>query len=307
MPSTLADLFEKAGLSPAGVVPWGSPVPLSTPGVYVVALTDAVDSTPGAISGAPLSLGAIQTWLDVRPELRLDGMRPDAEQLASRVASFWLPNEVVLYIGLAGTSLETRVGQYFKTPLGAKRPHAGGHLIKALANLDELLVHFAPAADPAAAEHAMIAAFVGAVSAEACSAIGDPAHPFPFANLEWPPGVRKAHGITGWRGELPAAPTTIGRPRRTARREREKPPVQRGTEVMSRTKLTLHEELARILREEGNRWMTREELAAEVNSAGHYRKKDGSAVTPFHVHGRTKNYGHLFERDGSRVRLRDGH
>ena len=76
---------------------------------------------------------------------------------------------------------------------------------------------------------------------------------------------------------------------------------------MSRTKLTLHEELARILREEGNRWMTTEELAAEVNSAGHYRKKDGSAVTPFHVHGRTKNYGHLFERDGSRVRLRDGH
>lgn len=30
----------------------------------------------------------------------------------------------------------------------------------------------------------------------------DPDHPFPFANLEWPPGVRKRHGITGARGDM---------------------------------------------------------------------------------------------------------
>ena len=67
---------------------------------------------------------------------------------------------------------------------------------------------------------------------------------------------------------------------------------------------TLHEEIARLLREDGNRWMTTYELASEINAAGRYRKRDGSAVTPFQVHGRTRNYENLFERDGSRVRLR---
>jgi hypothetical protein len=68
---------------------------------------------------------------------------------------------------------------------------------------------------------------------------------------------------------------------------------------------TLHEELAGILRDNGNRWMTTEELAAEVNERGAYAKRDGSAVTAFQVHGRTRNYRHMFERDGSRARLLD--
>lgn len=38
----------------------------------------------------------------------------------------------------------------------------------------------------------------------------DPAHPFPFANLEWPKGVRKAHGIRGAR-ERPTKTNPKGR------------------------------------------------------------------------------------------------
>jgi hypothetical protein len=66
---------------------------------------------------------------------------------------------------------------------------------------------------------------------------------------------------------------------------------------------TLHEELAEILREHGNRWMTTTELANAVNERGIYEKRDGSAVTDFQVHGRTRNYDKLFERDSTRVRL----
>ena len=69
--------------------------------------------------------------------------------------------------------------------------------------------------------------------------------------------------------------------------------------------ITLHEEIADILREYGNRWMITQVLADEVNQRGRYRKRDGSAVTAFQIHGRTRNYGRLFERDGSRVRLRE--
>jgi hypothetical protein len=79
----------------------------------------------------------------------------------------------------------------------------------------------------------------------------------------------------------------------------------RPQEREARMATTLHEELAEILRGQGNRWMTTTELAQAVNERGIYEKADGSAVTDFQVHGRTKNYDRLFERDGSRVRLID--
>jgi hypothetical protein len=69
-------------------------------------------------------------------------------------------------------------------------------------------------------------------------------------------------------------------------------------------RLTLHDALEQILRENDNRWMTVHELADEVNRRALYRKKDGSAVEPNQVHARTKNYHGLFEKEGPRVRLR---
>jgi hypothetical protein len=65
---------------------------------------------------------------------------------------------------------------------------------------------------------------------------------------------------------------------------------------------TLHEEIARILRENGA--MTTAQLADAVNRAGRYRKRDGTPVTAFQIHGRTRNYSQLFEREGTTVRLR---
>jgi hypothetical protein len=70
-----------------------------------------------------------------------------------------------------------------------------------------------------------------------------------------------------------------------------------------RRALTLHDEIADILRGQGNTWMTTSELAAQVNARLNYIKRDRSVVTDYQIHGRTRNYSHLFERDGSRVRL----
>jgi GIY-YIG catalytic domain-containing protein/HB1/ASXL restriction endonuclease-like protein with HTH domain len=66
---------------------------------------------------------------------------------------------------------------------------------------------------------------------------------------------------------------------------------------------TLHDEIARILRE-AERPMTTAELADAVNQRALYIKRDGTAVTAFQVHGRTRNYRQLFERDGQTVKLR---
>ncbi|MDH4119461.1 MAG: hypothetical protein OEW30_18920 [Acidimicrobiia bacterium] len=69
--------------------------------------------------------------------------------------------------------------------------------------------------------------------------------------------------------------------------------------------VTLHEEIADILRQAGNAWTSTQVLASAVDERGRYRKRDGSPVDAFQIHGRTKNYPHLFEREGSLVRLRD--
>ena len=69
--------------------------------------------------------------------------------------------------------------------------------------------------------------------------------------------------------------------------------------------VTLHEEIAEILRGNGNEWMTTKDVAEEVNKRARYQKRDGTDVTPFQLHGRTRKRDSLFERDGSRVRLID--
>src|SRR5437879_2359420 len=80
-----------------------------------------------------------------------------------RVASFWLPDEVILYVGKA-TSLSTRVRQYYSTPLGARSPHAGGHFLKTLSILGELTVHFATTVEPGPTEDAALSFFCSRVS-----------------------------------------------------------------------------------------------------------------------------------------------
>lgn len=72
--------------------------------------------------------------------------------------------------------------------------------------------------------------------------------------------------------------------------------------------IKLHDEIADILRENGNGWMSTQRIADEVARRRRYIKRDGTSnVSAFQIHGRTKesgSYSHLFERRGSKVRLR---
>lgn len=135
-------------------------------------------------------------WIHRVPMLTLDGGRaPSADALTRRLGEFWLPDESVLYVGQTSTSLRQRIRQYYRTPLGDRRPHAGGHWIKTLSTLAETLVYYAESADPRTAESRLLQAFVDQVSASTKQALRDPNRPFPFANLEFPQGNRKQHGI----------------------------------------------------------------------------------------------------------------
>lgn len=210
MPSTVAGLFAAAGLEPAGAVPWRTPVPEGGPGVYVVALTDDPRTTNPAVPVAPLDRGALERLHSARPELRLDGVPPSVDELAARLSGFWL-SEVVLYIGLAGTSVRSRVRQYYKTRLGEKRPHAGGWWLKTLTVLDDLWVHWAAVADTDVSERAMLTQFAAGVSSGSRGSLHDGERVAPFANLRAASGLIKRHGIAGATGESPPATgTNIG-------------------------------------------------------------------------------------------------
>jgi hypothetical protein len=172
-----------------------------------VALTDQVSERGGLLSTAPLSSIAIDEFLSVRPELTLDGSRPTTLQIIERLSAFWLPDEVVLYVGLAGPrkkrppegEVSKRVKEYYATRLGARTPHSGGWPLKALNRLGDLYVHFAYCSRVAEAERKCLAHFAAHVSAASLELLRDQTRVMPYANLEFPKGSPKNHGFRGAR------------------------------------------------------------------------------------------------------------
>jgi hypothetical protein len=209
MPSSVRSVFAAAGLETGGSVLWGTPVPPNpagpTTGVYAVALTSDAHDLSNARPMCPISDGALRELLDARPELLLDAQRPDIDALRKRLSAFWLPDEVMVYIGLAGPrrsmpregELAKRLTEYYKTPLGARSPHACGWFVKTLSLVNELVIHYAYCHDANSVERAMLGMFARLVSSSSRARLFDREHVMPFANLEFPPGVRKRHGIAG--------------------------------------------------------------------------------------------------------------
>jgi len=205
---SVAALMAVGGVHQIDVVRWGEPIPLDVPGVYVVALTRDASRCAKTLPFAPLGDRALTRLLQQRPGLRIDGKRPNIDELRDRIGSFWLRDQTVLYVGKAGTSVRTRVGQYYTTPLGARSPHAGGWFLKTLATLDQTFVHFGAVENPESAEHRMLEAFVASIDPAIHKRLPDPELPLPFANLQLPGGRRKRHGITGATGRLARRPST---------------------------------------------------------------------------------------------------
>jgi ABC-type transporter Mla subunit MlaD len=71
----------------------------------------------------------------------------------------------------------------------------------------------------------------------------------------------------------------------------------------TRERLTLHQALELVLRENDNRWMTVRELADEINARELYEKRDRTPIDPSQIHARANKYASMFEKDGANVRL----
>ena len=196
MPTYVKQLFTDSGKEILGQVKWGQKVNCKFPGIYVVALTNSAEKIV-CFNDAPISEKVVKEWINYVPKLTLDGKRPSYEALVNRLKEFWITDETILYIGKAGTSLKDRVNQYYSTKLGDPKPHAGGHWIKTLENLNDLNIFWTTSAGEKAkdVEDRFIENFIKNVSNGSKQKLFDPEHPFPFANLEFPKGTRKRHGL----------------------------------------------------------------------------------------------------------------
>lgn len=150
-------------------------------------------------------MAAVERLLAVRPELAVDGRRPTHKALTDRLAALWCPDEVILYIGLAGPrtrprvcALSDRVAEYYATPLGQHSPHAGGWPLKTLTTLNRVRVHYGYCDQVRETENALLDAFAAAASPDTRAAL--PAGVgLSFANPRDSRGRRQPHGITGAR------------------------------------------------------------------------------------------------------------
>lgn len=194
--TTVASLLERTGLEAARAVRWGEPPVVDGPGVYVISQSPDPGAT-GTNDVAPISSGMVRQLLDARPELTVDRRRPSTDELVQRLSQLWLPGEPIVYIGLAGTSVQQRLRQYYRTRIGARAPHAGGWPIKMLSTLDDLWVHAVSTPEPNAMEIRLIELF--AAGAVVPSDYCDLSCVLPYANLTTPGGRRQQHGIAGAR------------------------------------------------------------------------------------------------------------
>ena len=197
-------LLRGVGLLADGPVPWGRSVPASGPGIFLVEL-------PAPLATAPMELTRVGKWLERIDTLRLDGERPTSRALAARLASFWLPSQVVLYVGATPTSIASRVRAVRETELGERRPHPGGHWLHVLTVLDRARVWWAATDAVEEYEDALLTAFGDGVSAAERAALPDHDVVLPFANLRTPTGTRKQTGLTG---SIRAEPVTVSPPTR---------------------------------------------------------------------------------------------
>lgn len=182
-----------------GPLPWGRPVPARGPGVFIV-------EAAAARATAPIELTRVGKWLERVPDLRLDGERPSSRALSARLASFWLPNQVVLYVGGSTTSVATRIAAMERTELGDRRPASGGHWLQTLSTLRATRLWWATTDAVEEYEDALLSAFVAAVPDADRSTLPAGAEALPFANLRRPTGERRPHGLSGALLPEPAEP-----------------------------------------------------------------------------------------------------
>jgi len=201
MPTTINQLRSVFNLAPFSRVAWNERIQTKEEGLYIVSLSDDPDSNRGSMQDPPISQAIIEAWIKKVNGFELDKVvTRDVQAVIARLSKFWLPDESIIYIGKApkrgsGTGLGKRVQEFYSTDFGERRPHAGGHWIKALSILKDTSVYFVACENPGEIELDMLNYFCENVSPKTRRLLRDPELALPFGNLQLNPGQIKMHGL----------------------------------------------------------------------------------------------------------------
>lgn len=201
MPTTINELSRVFNLNHFKMVHWGFPPGTEEVGIYIISLSPDPEKNIGTLEKCPVDVEIINEWIYKVGGFELDGLKTfDAQSVTRRMSEFWLPDENILYIGNApkrsnNKGIGNRVREFYKTEYGEAKPHAGGHWLKSLKNLNELYVYYAETYDSGNIEIEMLEFFCDNVSDETLEILMDKKLPLPFANLELTKGKRKNHGL----------------------------------------------------------------------------------------------------------------
>ena len=147
MPTTVQALFESNEITKTFVTNWNSNIRTEASGVYIVSVSEDPNWLPREPLTITLNEKTLGQWIKTVTGFSIDNNPATIPALTSRLEEFWLPDESILYIGKApkrakGTGLRTRVGEYYRTQIGASSPHSGGQWIQTLNDLDDYYVHY---------------------------------------------------------------------------------------------------------------------------------------------------------------------
>ena len=175
---------------------WGTLVPISTSGVYVISMNQSPDdgTPPGPVR---LSSASVEQLVAGAPRPMVNKRPAGVPDVIDQLRRNWFEDEPVVYIGLASRSVRRRISQFYATPIGAPRPHAGGWFLKMLDTSRPLWVHASATPGFERAEVDLLDAFVARLAPSARAEAADATLPLPFGNLQRERSERKRHGIAG--------------------------------------------------------------------------------------------------------------
>ncbi|MDP3684348.1 MAG: hypothetical protein Q8S01_10485, partial [Ignavibacteria bacterium] len=161
MATTINDLLNAAGLEQGRLktAKWGQRLDSNSIGIYIISTCGEPDKNSNLYDQAPIDENILRFWLSKVPTFQIDkAANPTLYDLKKRLSGFWFPDENIVYIGQteSGGGLRSRVNQYYRTELGERKPHAGGHWIKTLKILNQLFVHYIDDKTPTTTEEKLL-------------------------------------------------------------------------------------------------------------------------------------------------------
>lgn len=201
MPTTINMISDNFILPKFHKVKWCERILSEKEGIYIVSLSNDPASNNGIQKKIPISSEILRDWIKKVNGFTVDReLTMDIDLIVERLSHFWLPDENILYIGKAlnrsnGKGIGNRVKEYYCTDYGEKRPHAGGHWLKALSVLNDLYVYYIKCDNSNELEIKILDFFIENVSEESRKILRDKKLMLPFGNLELRKGQIKKHGL----------------------------------------------------------------------------------------------------------------